>query len=439
MKRERGAGRLPAPRLPSPVSRLPTMDLELVTVGTELLLGFTVDTNGAELGRVLAGAGVRVVRRTSVGDGAPEIRAAVGEALARTGAVLTTGGLGPTRDDITKAIVAEHFGVPLEFREDLWSALLARFQRVGRAPTENNRCQAEVPRGATVLVNRWGSAPGLWLEGPLPDGRPGLAILLPGVPREMRKLLEHEVMPRLAPRAGGRVIRSRTLRTSGIPESALAERLGDVEQVIAPLTLAYLPGMSGVDLRVTAWDFAPEEADRRLDEALDLLESRAVGVFGRDEADLAAVVLGRLRATGQTVVTAESCTGGLLGARITSVPGSSAAYPGGFVAYDNRIKVEQLGVPADILAAHGAVSEPVAAAMAEGVRARLGGDWALGVTGVAGPDGGTREKPVGLVWIALAGPEGTTTRQLRLFGSREEVRMRAAEAALSLLFARLPQ
>ncbi len=415
------------------------MDLELVTVGTELLLGFTVDTNGAELGRAFAAAGVRVVRRTSVGDGAAEVRDAVGEALARTGAVLTTGGLGPTRDDITKAVVAGLFGLPLEFREDLWAALLERYRRVGRTPTENNRCQAEVPRGATVLVNRWGSAPGLWIEGSLPGGRPGLAILLPGVPREMRKLLEHEVLPRLAPRATGRVIRSRTLRTSGIPESALAERIGDVEPVIAPLTLAYLPGISGVDLRVTAWDFEPAEADRRLDQALELLESRAVGVFGRDGADLAAVVLGRLRARGMTVATAESCTGGLVGARITSVPGSSAAYLGGIVAYDNRVKEEQLGVPAGVLAAHGAVSEPVATAMADGARVKLGSDWALAVTGVAGPDGGTPDKPVGLVWIAVAGPEGTTARQLRLFGGREEVRLRAADAVLALLLARLPQ
>lgn len=415
------------------------MDLELVTVGTELLLGFTVDTNGAELGRVLAAAGVRVVRRTSVGDGAAEVRDAVAEALARTGAVLTTGGLGPTRDDITKAVVAGLFGLPLEFREDLWVALLERYRRVGRAPTENNRSQAEVPRGATVLVNRWGSAPGLWIEGDLADGRPGLAILLPGVPREMRKLLEHEVMPRLAPRARGRVVRSRTLRTTGIPESTLAERIGDVEQLIAPLTLAYLPGVSGVDLRVTAWDFDPAEADRRLEDALAVLGSRAAGVYGRDDADLAAVVLERLRARRMTVVTAESCTGGLLGARITSVPGSSAAYLGGIVAYDNRVKEAQLGVSPGILAAHGAVSEPVAAAMADGVRARLGGDWALAVTGVAGPDGGTPEKPVGLVWIALAGPEGTTARQLRLFGNREEVRARASDAALALLLARLPQ
>ncbi|HJS47827.1 MAG TPA: competence/damage-inducible protein A [Gemmatimonadales bacterium] len=415
------------------------MDLELVTVGTELLLGFTVDTNGAELGRRLAEIGIRVTRRTSVGDGPDEIGDAVAGALARAGAVLTTGGLGPTRDDVTKEVVARLFGLPLEFREDLWAALLERYKRVARLPVEGNRCQAEVPRGATVLPNRWGSAPGLWIEGALPGGTPGLAILLPGVPREMRKLLEHEVVPRLTPLGGGRVVRSRTLRTTGIPESTLAERIGDAETALAPLTLAYLPGISGVDLRVTAWDFGAAEADRRLAEALILLESRAAGVFGRDDADLASIVLDRLRAAGQTIGTAESCTGGMIGARITSVPGASAAFLGGFVAYDDRVKAGQLGVPEGILAAHGAVSESVVTAMAEAVRGRLGADWGVGITGIAGPDGGTPEKPVGLVWIAVAGPDGTVARQLRLFGDREEVRARATDAALALLLARLPQ
>lgn len=413
------------------------MDLELVTIGTELLLGFTLDTNGAELGRRLAEVGVRVKRRTSVGDGESEIREAVTAALERTGVVLTTGGLGPTRDDVTKGVVAGLFGVPLEFREALWTALLERYKRVGRMPTGNNRSQAEVPRGGTVLPNRWGSAPGIWIEGPLAAGGSGLAILLPGVPREMRKLLEHEVLPRLATRAGGRVIRSRTLRTTGVPESTLAERIGEVEESLAPLTLAYLPGMSGVDLRVTAWNLPSEEADRRLDEALDRLETLAMGVYGRDGADLAALALERLSAAGATLATAESCTGGMVGMRLTSIPGSSAAYVGGVVAYSNRVKEAQLGVPAGLLAAHGAVSEPVALAMAEGARERFGADWAAAVTGVAGPDGGTADKPVGLVWVAVAGPEGTTARQLRLFGNREEVRARATDAVLALLFVRL--
>ena len=228
------------------------MNIELVTIGTELLLGFTVDTNGAELARALSAAGVTVVRRTSVSDSADAIREAVRGGLERTGAVITTGGLGPTRDDISKHAVAELFSAPLDFDQHVWAALVERFARIGRVPVESNRSQAEVPRGATVLRNRWGTAPGLWIE-----GAPGLVIMLPGVPGEMRKLLEHEVVPRLAGRADGRVIRSRLVRTTGIPESTLAERMGEIEREIAPLSLAYLPGLDGVDLRVSAWRLPP--------------------------------------------------------------------------------------------------------------------------------------------------------------------------------------
>lgn len=419
------------------------MDIELLTIGNELLLGFTVDTNGAELARGLGEIGVRVVRRTSVGDRPEEIGAGVRTALTRTGAVITTGGLGPTRDDVTKQVVAELFGMPIEFRPELWEALVERYRKVaGRVPTESNRSQAEVPRGATVLTNRWGSAPGLWLEGPVAGAVPpksGLAILLPGVPREMRMLLRHEVVPRLARRGGGRITRSRMVRTAGIPESVLAERIGTIEEEIAPLTLAYLPSTTGVDLRVTAWDLQPEEAERRLEAAARLLESRTgPGRYGRDDTDLAAVVLARARAAGLTLATAESCTGGMVGARITSVPGSSESYVGGVVAYDNRLKRHLLQVPADLLDAHGAVSEPVAVAMAEGAQRALGADVAVSVTGIAGPDGGTEEKPVGTVWLAVAGPQGSTARKLRLFGDREEVRLRATEHALLDLLRALP-
>ena len=420
------------------------MDIELLTIGNELLLGFTVDTNGAELARRLGEIGVRVVRRTSVGDRPDEIEAGVRAALGRTGAVITTGGLGPTRDDLTKHVVAALFGMPIEFRPELWEALIERYRKaVGRLPTESNRSQAEVPGGATVLPNRWGSAPGLWLEGPLADAghgaRPSLAILLPGVPREMRMLLEHEVVPRLAGRGGGRVTRSRMIRTAGIPESVLGERIGAVEEEIAPLTLAYLPSTTGVDLRVTAWDLAPAEADRRLDSAIELLESRAgAGRYGRDDADLAALVLARARQAGLTLATAESCTGGLIGARITAIPGSSDCYLGGVVAYDNRVKRTVLEVPAEVLDSHGAVSEPVVLAMAEGARRHLGADVAVAVTGIAGPGGGTEDKPVGTVWLAVATPRGASARKIRLFGNREEVRLRATEHALLDLLQSLP-
>ncbi len=410
------------------------MDLELVTVGTELLLGFTLDTNGAEIARRLAAAGIRVVRRTAVGDRADEIREGVADALRRTGAVLTTGGLGPTRDDITKVAVAGLYGAPFDFDESVWADLLARFARLGRTPVASNRTQAEVPRGALVLRNRWGTAPGLWL-----DGAPGLTIMLPGVPQEMRMLLEHEVVPRLANRAGAAVIRSRTMRTTGIAESTLAERMGDIETEIAPLTLAYLPGLDGVDLRLTAWQLAEEEAERRLSAAADLLAARGgEHVYGEGETDLAALVLERARRAGWSLGTAESCTGGLVGVRLTEVPGSSDVFQGSAVCYSNRLKTELVDVPPALIEAHGAVSEPVAKAMAEGACRRLGVDLAVAVTGVAGPGGGTPEKPVGLVWFAAADRNGTAARSSVVLGTRREIRARAAQAALNLLRVRLP-
>jgi nicotinamide-nucleotide amidase len=409
------------------------MNIELVTIGTELLLGLTVDTNGAEIARRLAVQGVGVTRRVSVSDRADEIRAAVSEALQRTGAVLTTGGLGPTRDDITKKVVADLFHAPLQFDEEVWAALLERFARLERTPAASNRSQAEVPRGATVLRNRWGTAPGLWLE-----GAPGLAIMLPGVPHEMRRLLEDEVVPRLATRASGLVIRSLVVRTSGMPESALAERLGEIEQDIAPLSLAYLPGLEGVDLRLSAWNLEPGDADRRLRSAADLLHARAgEWVYGEGESDLAALVLDRSRSQGIRLAVAESCTGGLLGARLTEIPGSSEVFVGGVIAYDNAPKTGLLGVAPALLAEHGAVSEPVARAMAQGAAERFGVGAALSVTGIAGPGGGSPSKPVGTVWLGCALDGTVETRRILFAGTRHEIRTRAAQAALLLLYRRL--
>ncbi|MDH4132219.1 MAG: CinA family nicotinamide mononucleotide deamidase-related protein, partial [Gemmatimonadota bacterium] len=353
------------------------MRLELLTIGTELLLGHTVDTNSAELGRSLAGAGVQVVRRSTVPDEPEAIRAAADEALRRTRAVLTTGGLGPTADDITKRVIADLFSRPMVYHPEIWESLVERFARFGRVPSEKNRGQAEVPDGATILPNRWGTAPGLWLE-----GAPGLAILLPGVPSEMRGLLQHEVLPRLVERAGGRVVRSRVLRTTGVPESSLAEAVGEVEQGIAPLSLAYLPGVFGVDLRITAWGLPPEEAEERLAGALELLRSRAGRwIYADDEVDLAAVVLVRARERGLRLATAESCTGGGVGRRLTAIPGSSEVYLGGVIAYDNRAKTELLGVDPSVFNREGAVSEAVARQMAEEVVRRLHADLGVAVTG----------------------------------------------------------
>jgi nicotinamide-nucleotide amidase len=410
------------------------MNVELVTIGTELLLGFTTDSNGAEIGRSLAALGIRAVRRTSVADRPDDIRDAVASALARTGVVITTGGLGPTRDDVTKRVIADLYGWPLVFQEPLWDALVERFRRRGRIPAESNRSQAEVPRGAVVLPNRWGSAPGLWLDGP-----PGLVVMLPGVPDEMRHLLAEELLPRLASRGGeGQVIRSRTVRVTGIPESTLAERLGPIETDIAPVTLAYLPGLDGVDLRLTAWSLPGPEADERLDRAASVLRTRAGDVvYGEGDDDLAALVIDRARQQHVRVAVAESCTGGLLGGRLTAIPGSSDVFAGGVVAYEDAAKTALLGVPAELVAREGAVSEAMALAMAEGVASRLGVDLAVSVTGIAGPGGGTESKPVGTVWFGLAGRGGSSAVHHIFIGSRNDIRHRAAQAALFLLFRRL--
>ena len=406
------------------------MHLELVTIGTELLLGFTVDTNGAALGRALAETGVRVTRRTAVADDALAIEAAVRDALGRTGAVVTTGGLGPTRDDVSKRAVAAVFGAPLRFDPAVWDDVMARFHRLGRAPSPANRSQAEVPEGAVVLRNRWGTAPGLWLEGP-----EGLVVMLPGVPREMRMLLEHEVLPRLRIRSGDRVVRSLVLRTTSIPESTLGERVGPLEDELAPVTVAYLPGPHGVDLRLTVWDRPPEEAGRLLEQAAGRLEV-ALGpqAYARGDTDLAAVVLDTLRARGLTLSLAESCTGGLLGARITGVPGSSDVFHGGAICYADRLKVALVGVDQSLLAAHGSVSVEVAGAMARGARSRFETDTAVGVTGIAGPAGGTDGKPVGTVCVGWVVADREETRRVVFPGDRAEIRERASQFALHRLW-----
>jgi nicotinamide-nucleotide amidase len=411
------------------------MDLELVTIGTELLLGFTVDSNAADIARALAPAGARVLRRTTVPDQGDAIAAAVREALARTGFVITSGGLGPTRDDVSKHAIAALFGMPLELDQGYLAQLRERFEKLGRGPMpESNRTQAEVPRGATVLPNRWGTAPGLWLEGPL-----GVAVLLPGVPREARGLLEHEVLPRIRERMarahGATVVtRSRTLRTTGIGESAIADRIGALEERIAPVTLAYLPGTDGVDLRLTAWGLPPAEAERLLARAAETLTpSLGAHYYGDDDCDLAALVLERLEQRAVKLAVAESCTGGFLGERITAVPGASRTFVGGVVAYANEVKVSELGVPEALIAQHGAVSEPVVRAMAEGAARRFRTGATLAVTGIAGPTGGTAEKPVGTVWLAACLDGRCESAQRRLVGGREDVRRRAAQAALDLL------
>lgn len=262
--------------------------------------------------------------------------------------------------------------------------------------------------------------------------------MLPGVPIEMRNLMAHEVVPRLAPRAGSLVVRSRTIRTTAIPESTLAERLGDIEAAVRPLGLAYLPGLEGVDLRLTSWGASGTESDARLEAGAAELRRRAgENVYGEGEETLAAIVVDLLRQHRLTIGVAESCTGGLLGGRLTDVPGSSDVFRGGIIAYDNGVKVAELGVPEELLRQHGAVSEAVARAMAEGVRRQLSVDVGVSITGIAGPGGGTPDKPVGTVCMTVAGLGEAYTRRTIFLGSRPEIRARAVQTALFMVRQRL--
>lgn len=410
------------------------MHLEIVTIGDELLLGETIDINAVWLARELGALGIAVVRRTTVGDSAGAISAAVREALDRTGAVITTGGLGPTSDDRTRPAIAALFGRDLVPDQAIWEGLRVLWRQRGRPgePPESNRVQALVPQGATVLPNRHGTAPGLLLE----DEEGRWVAMLPGVPREMRGLTNDELLPRLRSRTADdrRVIRSITLRTTGIAESQLPDLLGEYAEGFGAVALAYLPGQEGVDLRLTVRDARPEDADRTLQESADRLRARLGRHWYADgPTDLADVVIAGCRQAGVRLAVAESCTGGLLAARLTSVPGSSHAFLGGVVAYDNAVKEAQLGVNREIIERHGAVSEEVARAMAAGVRAAMGAGIGVGITGVAGPDGGTAEKPVGLVWIAVDVLGAVTVHGGRFTGDRAEIRFRATQAALNMI------
>lgn len=289
-----------------------------------------------------------------------------------------------------------------------------------------------VPEGCTILPNRHGSAPGIWLE----DGDGRWVIMLPGVPREMRGMLADTVIPTLRDRlpTDGPVIRSKTLRTANIAESALADRLGELARGVTGLSLAYLPGSDGVDLRLTSWDKDARAATAALNEAGELVRAKIERfVYGEGDDDLAALMLAECAAREATVAVAESCTGGMLGMRFTAVPGSSRTFLGGTIAYANAVKTRELGVPPEVIAEHGVVSEPVARAMATGVRLRFDSTIGLGITGIAGPDGGTPEKPVGTVWVGVdIGGDVHAVRAV-LPGDRHEIRWRAAQLALDRL------
>lgn len=406
------------------------MKAEIIAVGSELLTPHRLDTNSLFLTAELTALGVRVVHKAVVGDAPNEMRLSFRHALERADVIVASGGLGPTDDDRTRWTVAELLGRKLIIHEETLHKIEERFRRYGRAMPEINRRQAQIIEGSTVMPNPRGTAPGLWIE-----ARGHILILLPGVPHELRALFESEVKPRLA-RLGIRDrLYTRELRIMGLFES-------DVEQRVRPLYAQYpdtdttiLATASGIQLHPSIWSDDPAKAEARLDELVSrmvlALGENLVSTHGESLEEIVARLLIENHAT---IAVAESCTGGLLAERLTNLAGSSAYFMGGVVCYSNETKTNFVGVPRDMIETHGAVSSEVALALAEGIRERVGTTLGLGVTGIAGPGGGTAEKPVGLVHIALADERGPCGKLFRFPPSdRDRIRQFAALSALDMV------
>ncbi len=405
------------------------MNAELLPIGNELLSGRIVDTNSSYMARALAGIGIRVRWVTMVGDEEAEIFSALQRAWNRADVVIATGGLGPTDDDITRHAIAKVFGVPLELRQELLEPLRAFFARINRPFSKTNEIQAWMPCGAKVIANPAGTAPGICMER---DGK--VFFSLPGVPREMKVMMQETVLPALRTIGKGQVILERALRTAGIGESSLFALLEKRLQP-GPVRIGYLPEVQGVTITLAVGPMEPSMAVQELDRVEATIRQLAgAHIFGRDGDTLASVVGQLLQKKRKTLAVAESCTGGLLGGMITEISGSSAYFEGGWITYSNRAKSMKLGVDPMILSQHGAVSRETAESMARGAREGAGSDFALAITGIAGPTGGTPEKPVGTVWIALATKDRVFSEMNVFLGNRSEVRSRAANRALFILW-----
>ena len=404
------------------------MRAEIVSVGTELLMGQIVDTNAAKLCRGLATLGVAVYRRTTVGDNHGRLLTALRMALDENDVVITIGGLGPTMDDITRDVLAEAMGDTLRHDEEIARRLAAFFRSRNVPLLESNLKQAMVPTQGRSIENPNGTAPGLLFE---KDGKIGIA--LPGPPNEFNPMVENHVLPYLRTKTGSATIFSRVLRVCNMGESMVEDRVKDLMLDDNPSVATYAK-TGEVHLRVAARAENPEGAEQLVNARVEQLVQRLGShIYAFDEEAIESAVVRMLAERDLTVATAESCTGGMLAARITDVAGSSSVFPGGVVTYSNEQKTRLLGVPEAMLAEHGAVSAEVAEAMACGARERFGAEFGIGITGVAGPDGGTPEKPVGLVYMAVAGPSGVCVEKNRFIGIRQDVRYRSTQVALVML------
>jgi nicotinamide-nucleotide amidase len=405
------------------------MKAEIIAVGSELLTPDRLDTNSLFITRRLNQLGVAVTHKTIVGDDRGRLRDAFRDALSRSELVISTGGLGPTLDDLTREAVADLLGRKLLLNKDVLERVETRFRRLGRAMPENNKRQALVPEGASVLENSVGTAPGLWLEN---DGH--LLVLLPGPPAEMNAIFTQHVESRLARLSGGLRLYAREMRVTGLPESEVDHRAAPIYSTYPDVETTILAAPGEIQIHLRAWSCDAAATEAKLKEMVERLTlALGEGVFTVSGESLEQAVGRELTRHQATIAAAESCTGGLLAERLTRVPGSSAYFRGGVVCYSNDLKTVWAEVPPELIESQGAVSSAVANALAAGIRRRTGATLGVGITGIAGPAGGSPEKPVGLVHIALADALKGSERTAQLSGDRERIRWQASQMALDMV------
>lgn len=406
------------------------MKAEIITIGDEILIGQIIDTNSSWLGSELSKIGIQVVHRSSVSDNRMAIINALEDARKRADIILITGGLGPTKDDVTKHTLVDYFSTHLVLNQEVLDWVNSIFRKRNIPMPESNNLQAMVPENCEVLFNRNGTAPGMWFDN---DGK--VFISMPGVPFEMKAIFSEEAVPRLLKKFELPVIIHRTILTSNIGESFLAQKIESLENALPPhIKLAYLPGVGMVRLRFSGThsreDFLRTELDTIISHLYELVGTY---IYGEENDTLEKNTGLLLKSNGQTLATAESCTGGYIAHLITSVPGSSAYYKGSIISYANEIKINELGVKPETLKSVGAVSEDCVIQMAEGVRKKFNTSYAIATSGIAGPDGGTPEKPVGTVWIAVSNEKETIAKQFNMGEHRERTIERTAIQALDML------
>ncbi|MBN2413802.1 competence/damage-inducible protein A [candidate division KSB1 bacterium] len=405
------------------------MKVEIISIGDELLIGQTINTNAGWIGEQLLNIGIQVHWITTIGDNYEYLTNALQLAESRADIVLLTGGLGPTHDDITKKVVCEYFGSKLIMDRNVLEQVRERFRKRGIPMVKINEEQALVPDKAIIIKNNLGTAPGFVFKR---NNR--YFYVMPGVPREMKGMMNNFILPDISGRLSGNIFIRKTLVTTGIPESTLYERIKDLPAIEKLAKISFLPNLAGVKIRLTAEGKNRQEADTQLAKAEKLVRKNIESfIFAEKDITIEEIIAEWFIKHNKTLAAAESCTGGLVANQFTNIPGSSAFFLGGIISYSNQVKIDTLGVPEELINKHGAVSDKVAGAMAKGVRERLGADYAISTTGIAGPSGATPGKPVGLVYVGYADADETTTARFTFADDRLGNKQRFSQAVMNLL------